>query len=290
MCHFDECGKAAGRREFMAGAIAAGAAVLIPSAVSAAGAGGEIRVPTQVGPIAAYLAAPAARGRHPAVLVMHGQLGVPDWTRRVADELAGAGFVALVASRFSRTPEVTDAVLREDGRGPRRFLTEAHFQEELQEVLGAADYLRALGTVRRGPIGAVGFCGGGIRAVRFSLATFDVGAVVSFYGPPALPAQYKHPTDPIVDLVDIADRVSAPLQIHYGTSDYAVPAEAVERFAGAVRRAGTPVETYAYEGATHGFYDAANANPANDAAAAAARGRYLAFLRDRLAVRAPARS
>jgi carboxymethylenebutenolidase len=282
MCLFDECGKVAGRREFIAGAIATGAAALIPSAAPAAQAGRQISLPTPVGPIAAYLAMPAARGRHAAVLVMHGQLGLPDWTRGVADELAGAGFVALAAARFSRTPEVTEAVLREDGRGPRRFLTEAHFQEELQEVLGAAAYLRALGTVRRGPIGAVGFCGGGIRAVRLSLATAEVGAVVSFYGPPALPAQYKHPTDPIVDLVDIGAQVRAPLQVHYGTSDYAVRADAVERFAGEVRRAGTPLEVHAYDGATHGFYDSANANAANLAAAAMARGRYLAFLRDRL--------
>jgi carboxymethylenebutenolidase len=285
MCQFDECGKATGRREFMAGAIATGAAALVPSSPPARPAGRQIRVPTPVGAIAAYLAAPSARGRRPAVLVMHGQLGLPDWTCRVADELAGAGFVALAAARFSRTPEVTEAVLREDGRGPRRFLTETRFQEELQEVLGAVAYLRRLAAVRRSPIGAVGFCGGGIRAVRLSLATAGVGAVISFYGPPALPAQYKHPTDPIVDLVDIAARVRAPLQIHYGTSDYAVRADAVERLASEARRAGTPVETYAYEGATHGFYDAANASPANSAAAAAARGRYLAFLRDRLALR-----
>jgi carboxymethylenebutenolidase len=281
MCEYDECG-GPGRREFMAGAIATGAVALLPSAALAADAGRQVSVPTPVGPIAAYLAAPAARGRHPAVVIMHGQLGLPDFTRRVADELAGAGFVALAASRFSRTPEVTDGVLREDGRGARRFLTEAHFREETQEVLGAVAYLRGLRSVRRGPVGAVGFCGGGIRAVRLSLATPGIGAVVSFYGPPALPSQYKNATDPIIDLVDIAGQVRTPVQVHYGTTDYAVRAADVERFAAGVRGAGTPIEVYAYEGATHGFYDAANASPANSAAAALARGRYLAFLRARL--------
>ena len=280
MCQSDECGP--DRREFMAGAIATGAVALMPSAALAADAGRQINVPTPLGPIAAYLAAPAGRGRHPAVVIMHGQLGLPDFTRRVADELAAAGFVALALSRFSRTPEVTDAVLREDGRGARLFLTEAHFQEEMREVLGAIAWLRGQRRVRRGPIGAVGFCGGGIRAVRLSLATPGIGAVVSFYGPPALPPQYKNPTDPIVDLVDIAGRVRTPVQVHYGTSDYAVPAAAVDRFAVGVRGAGTPVEVYAYEGATHGFYDSANASPANSAAAGVARGRYLAFLRARL--------
>lgn len=279
MCQSDECG-APGRREFVAGAVAAGAFALLPSAAQAAGA--RVRVPTPVGPIDAYLATPPGRGRHPGVLVLHGQFGLPEWTCRVADELAGAGFVGLALSRFSRTPELTDAQVREDGRGARRFLTETFFREQQQEVLGAAAWLRAQRAVRRGPLGAVGFCGGGINAVRLTLATPGIGAVVSFYGPPALPPQYKHPTDPIVDLVDVAARVRTPIQVHFGTNDYAVPAAAVERFAAVLRQAGTPVEVFAYEGAQHGFYDSANASPANTAAAALARGRYLAFLRARL--------
>ncbi len=286
MCQSDECGP--GRRDVLAGAVAAGAFALIPSAARAAGA--ELRVPTPVGPINAYMARPAGRGRHPGVVVMHGQFALPGWTCRVADELAAAGFVGLALSRFSRTPELTEAQMWEDGRGARRLLTETYFREQQQEVLGAVAWLRNRPFVRRGPVGAVGFCGGGINAVRLSLATRGIGAAVSFYGPPALPPQYKHPTDPIVDLVDIAAQVRTPVQIHYGTNDYAVPAAAVERFAGLLRQAGTPVEVFAYDGAQHGFYDSANASPANMAAATLARGRYLAFLRARLTGRGATRS
>ena len=278
MCQSDECGP--GRRDFMAGALATGAVALLPTTASAAGT--RLRVPTPPGEIDAYLAAPAGRGRHPPVLVLHGQFALPDWTCRVADELAGAGFVGLALSRFSRTPALTEAEVRADGRGARRFLTETFFREQQQEVLGAVAWLRRQRSVRRGPMGAVGFCGGGIAAVRLSLAAPEIGAAVSFYGPPALPAQYKHPTDPIIDLVDVAPRVRVPVQIHYGTNDYAVPAAQVERLAGLLRQAGTPVEVHAYEGAQHGFYDAANVSPANTAAADLARGRYLAFLRARL--------
>ncbi len=172
MCQSDECGP--GRRDVLAGAVAAGAFALIPSAARAAGA--ELRVPTPVGPINAYMARPAGRGRHPGVVVMHGQFALPGWTCRVADELAAAGFVGLALSRFSRTPELTEAQMWEDGRGARRLLTETYFREQQQEVLGAVAWLRNRPFVRRGPVGAVGFCGGGINAVRLSLRPFPFTA------------------------------------------------------------------------------------------------------------------
>ena len=280
MCLFDECGKS-GRRAFLKAALAAG---LAPQAVWGAQTvlrqSVEIDVPSAVGNVRAYLARPPGRGRHPAVLVLHGALGLPGWTRAVADELAAAGFGALVVSRFSRFPEVTDEQLRREGRASR-YLTEHFFLEAQQEALGAIAYVRRLSFVRHDRIGAVGFCGGGIQAVRLSLAEPALRAVVSFYGPPALPPQYRHPTDPIHDLVEIGGQVRVPLQIHYGTADYAVRAADVERLAGALRAAGTPVEVHSYDGATHAFYDSREPAP-NQAAARLAHDRYMQFLHARL--------
>lgn len=280
MCLSDECGPQ-DRRAFLATALAAG---LVPQALLAAparrGGSGEVEFPSPVGSVRGYLARPRGRGRHPAVVVAHGVVGLPDWVRAIADELAASGFAALAMSRFSRDPSVTAERLRQEGR-TSRYLTEAAFLEQQKELLGALAFLRHSRFVRRDRIGAVGFCGGGIQAVRLSLADPALRAVVSFYGPPDLPAQYRHPDQPIGNLVDIASQVRTPLQIHYGTADYAVPAEAVDRLAAAMRSAGTPVEVHAYEGATHAFYDRRD-SPANDAAAKLARDRYLRFLRERL--------
>jgi carboxymethylenebutenolidase len=280
MCLFDECGKS-GRRAFLKGALAAG---LVPRGVLAARAGPrggvDVDVPSAVGTVRAYLARPAGLGRHPALLVLHGVVGLPGWARAVADELAAAGFVALAVSRFSRFPEVTEDQLRREGRASP-YLSEHFFLEAQQELLGAVAYLRGLSFVRRGRLGVVGFCGGGIAAVRLSIAAPALRAIVSFYGPPALPPQYRHPTDPIRDLVEIGGEVRVPLQIHYGTADYAVRGADVERLAAAVRATGTPVEVHAYEGATHAFYDSRAPAP-NQAAARLAHDRYLQFLHARL--------
>ncbi|MBV9884690.1 MAG: dienelactone hydrolase family protein [Sphingomonadaceae bacterium] len=260
-----------------AGLAAGGARATAPSRSH----GTEIDFPSPVGAVHAYLATPTGRGRHPAILVLHAQLGLPAWARAAADELAAAGFVALALFGFSRSPGLTEEQLRADGRGARNFLSESYFREGQQELHGAVDYLHRLPAVRRGPLGAVGFCGGGIRGVRFAIASPAIGAVVSFYGPPALPAPYRNAADPMPDLVDVAAQLRAPLQIHYGTADYVVHAADVARLAEIVRAAGTPVEVHAYEGATHAFYGSADP-AANAAATAAARPRYLAFLHARL--------
>jgi carboxymethylenebutenolidase len=280
MCLFDECGKG-GRRAFLKAALAAS---LVPQGAWAVGTeprrGAEVDFASAVGNVRGYLARPPGRGRHPAVIVLHGVLGLPPWTRAVAEELAAAGFVALVVSRFSRFPGVTEEQLRSEGR-TSQYLTEHFFLESQQEALGAIAHLRRLSSVRQDRIAAVGFCGGGIQAVRLSIAAPALRAVVSFYGPPALPPQYRHPTDPIHDLVDVGSQVRVPLQIHYGTADYAVRGADVERLAAAARASGAQVDVYSYEGATHAFYD--NRGPApNETAARLAHDRYLQFLHGRL--------
>jgi len=98
-----------------------------------------------------------------------------------------------------------------------------------------------------------------------------------------LPRQYKHDTDPVADLIAEASRIGFPLQMHYGTDDYAVKGADVEQMVAIARRNGADVEAYAYPGARHAFYDRTNAEAFAPEAAELARGRYLAFLGRHLA-------
>lgn len=284
MCQPMEPGGTSPRRSFLK----QGVALLTAGSIGTKGwaarllraAGTDIAFESTVGDVRGYLAVPGGKHRHPPVIVMHGNVGQPDYQRRIADELAGAGFVALAIERFSRIPNFTWDTLREDDRSEKRFLSETYFREEEEEALGAVNFLRRHPRVRNSRMGAVGFCGGGIHAVRLSITTPAIGAVVSFYGPPELPQQYRHPTDPIINLVQVGSQVKAPLQMHYGTGDYVVKAEGVDRLAAQARRSGAEVEVYSYEGALHGFYQ--TPRPADAAAAALARDRYIGFLRRHL--------
>lgn len=286
MCKQSDFDEPEGRRSFLRG-LALGALGLVGSRALAADAapafgGRDIDFPTRVGQVKGYLALPGKAGRHPGVVVLHTtRFSQPDSYRMVADELARTGFVALSVARYSRVPGFTQEMLEADEKGPQRFRGNAYFSEEMEEARGAVDWLSRHRAVEGDRIGAVGFCGGGIKAMRMAIDTPKLGAAVSFYGPTLLPARFKKAGDPVPDLIDQASRVRVPLQMHYGTDDYVVKGPDQEAFAAAVRGAGVPVETYAYEGAKHGFYDPLDPQ-ALKSAADLARDRYLRFLHQHL--------
>src|SRR5215212_6372809 len=99
MCLDDACT----RREFLAGAAAAGAGLLAGESFLAA----ALRDPGVVhGPAAfassadgatirAHVGRPARAGRHPVVLVNHGDPGIPEGVRAATAWLATLGFAAI---------------------------------------------------------------------------------------------------------------------------------------------------------------------------------------------------
>src|SRR5262249_45915770 len=107
-----------------------------------------------------YLARPKAQGRYRAVLVLHGDVGVPEGHRNTAAQLAQSGFVALAYERFGRWPDLTlQDVIRSD-QTDKRFLSGSFNEQELQDAQAAIAYLESQPFVEPGSVGVVGFCGG----------------------------------------------------------------------------------------------------------------------------------
>ncbi|WP_204351508.1 dienelactone hydrolase family protein, partial [Serratia marcescens] len=80
------------RREFGAGATAAGVAALLPMPAKAAEiAGRDTLIATPDGSCDAYFVAPAT-GRHPAVIVWPDIFGLRPAFRQMADRLARSGY------------------------------------------------------------------------------------------------------------------------------------------------------------------------------------------------------
>jgi carboxymethylenebutenolidase len=101
-------------------------------------------------------------------------------------------------------------------------------------------HLRALPEVT-GKAGALGFCLGGSLAYGLA-AVADPDAVVSFYG------------SAVPDQLDLLDRITCPLQFHFGGQDPYIPRDAVARVEAAV--AGRPnVEIHVQEQAGHAFHN-----------------------------------
>jgi carboxymethylenebutenolidase len=231
-----------------------------------------------------YQARPKRVGRYPAVLVLHGQFGVPEADRYTAAQLAQAGFVGLTVKRFSRYPELTvEDVIRSD-QTDRRYLTRKFNEEELRDAQAAIDTLQSQPFVRRGGVGLVGFCGGGGQGLWLSTVSKDLRAVVAFYAPPAVSPsteRYVAPDDPKPSLMGMVKQIKVPVQGHYGTADPLTPAEDVRRFERALKAEGTPVEIFFYEGAQHGFCSYTQGHY-HAAAATLAKSRMLQFLQRHL--------
>jgi len=228
-----------------------------------------------------YLARPKSAGRYPAIVLLHGELGVPAGPRDVAEQLARAGFVCLACERFGRWPELTQAELAASDRTDKRFLSGSFTEQEVGDAQAAIDHLRTQPFVEPGGVGVVGFCGGGFEALLLATRSKDVRAVVVFYAPPRMPEAFENPKDPRPSLMDMADRFHVPIQGHYGADDPVVSLEVVSAFEQALKENGTDVTFFTYPGATHTFFDSTRSHY-NAEAAALAKARMLEFLEQRL--------
>jgi carboxymethylenebutenolidase len=285
MCTYDECGGAA-RRSFLSRGFAVAVAALVGMRAQAARArieSSEVSLTTSLGSVRGYAAMPIGHRRHPGIVLAHGEFGLPQTHRETADELAGAGFVVLAVQRFSRFPGMTWQDLQADDHGEGRYRSGSFALEEIAESRGALDWLGQSERVNASRLGAVGFCGGGIRAIRLAAADPRVHCVSAFYPPPRIPPQYKNALDPAPDLLELPTLSACPLQIHFGSDDYIVKAPDIEALAARARQAGARVETWEYPAAGHAFYDRTDTSSFRMQAAATARTRYLKFLRESLA-------
>ncbi len=232
--------------------------------------------------IQGYQARPKAAGKYHAVLVLHGDFGVPEDHRFTAAQLAQNGFVSLAVKRFSRYPDLMQADLIKSDKTDKHYLSRAFNEEELQDAQAAINHLKSQPFVKRGRIGVVGFCGGGVQGLWLSTKSKDVKTVVAFYAPPIAPERFQLKSDPKPNLIDMVKQMKVPIQGHYGADDPFIPLDDVKKFEHALRLQHTPVEMFTYEGAGHAFSDYTRSNLYKPDAAALAKKRMLEFLKKNL--------
>lgn len=196
----------------------------------------SLSVPTQDGDIPVHLWLPPS-GTGPGLLLLQEIFGVSAYVRSRAADLAELGYVVLAPELYWRL----DGSVDESGAD---FMEQAlGLAQQVAWDVAVADSVAALDALRRRPevsggVGVVGFCFGGGLAYNVA-AVADVDVLVAYYGS-ALP-----------DLLDLADRVTAPSLHHFGTADTYIPVETVEEIRAAVE--GPEVEFHLHEGAGHAF-------------------------------------
>jgi carboxymethylenebutenolidase len=205
----------------------------------------------------AWLAAPPvdkdkgpARG---AVVILQEIFGVNRHIRRITDEYAAAGFVAIAPCLFDRIRRGIELGYSEkevqEGRGYRMQIPK---QKTLLDIGASVNVLR-----HSGRVAAVGYCWGGTLAY-LAACELQISRAVSYYG-----GQIK-------DHLDKPPR--RPVMYHFGEKDPYIPPEDVERI-----RATDPNGVFHLYPADHGF-NCDERGSYDPASAQLARERTLAFL------------
>ena len=153
-----------------------------------------------------YLVTPtAAKGKRPAVLVVHENRGLNPYVKDVARRAAKAGFVALAPDALyplGGYPGNDD-----EGRAMQKSMDPAKLE---QDFIAAAKFLKAHEATTE-KLGAVGFCYGGYVVNMLAAAipeTLDAG--VPFYGTPAAKELRKNIKGPLmIQLAELDGRVNA---------------------------------------------------------------------------------
>ena len=188
--------------------------------------------------LAGYVARPAmVNGKVPGVVVIHQWMGLTDHERRVSDDLAKLGYVALAADIYGEGVHPKDTA--EAGKLAMTYKGDRALYR--RRIAAALETLKAQKGVDASRLAVIGFCFGGTGALEAARAGLPVRGVVSFHGGLDVPAGYA------------AAPISAKVLVCHGADDPFVPAKDVATFQDEMRQAKADYVFVAYAGAVHAF-------------------------------------
>lgn len=186
-----------------------------------------------------YLAQPKDfEGQRPGVMIVHQWMGLGDYEKMRARQLAELGYVAFAADVYGADtrPETThQASLAASTFRKNRNL----YRRRLNASL---DRMRQFESVNPDDVAAIGYCFGGTGVLELARSGADVDAVVSFHGGLANP----NPKD--------AASIEATVQVHHGAEDPHVTQQHVLSFWNEMNKyAHVDWTLNVYSNAPHGF-------------------------------------
>ena len=218
-----------------------------------------------------YAALPDGSGPHPAVVIAFHVGGLDDFDRKMADQLAEAGFVAVVPDLFHRfSKEVMD--------GPRLDRL-GHLKDAdiISDMNAAVDFLTANSAINDDRIGVTGFCMGGRIAWLMAASNQIFKCTVPFYG-----GNIMGNWGPGATPFSMSNNINCPMLFHFGAEDGNPSVADRDTFDVELKRLGKDFEFHTYDGAGHAFMDHTNPDRYHEASAAAAWPRTIDFFNKHL--------
>jgi len=208
-------------------------------------------IPLSGSPMRTFVAAPSAEGEYPGIWCYSDIFQLTPPLLRTCVRLAGYGFV-VVAPEIYRRIEPSGTVIPFDDAGRIRGQQDAaktpvaDFDVDCRAGL---DWLSKQPKVRRGKIGAIGFCIGGHLAFRAAFQP-DVLVTVCYYGTGIHDGKLGKDAD--AGSLARAKEIRGELLMIFGTKDPHVPEAGRETIDRALRQAGARYRTLLYP-AEHAF-------------------------------------
>ncbi len=189
----------------------------------------------------AYVAVPWGTGPFPAIMLFQEAYGVNNHIRKLADKIAGEGYLVIAPELFHRTAPVGFEAPYGDFS-----VVMPHFQALTTEMLIADiqatyDWLVAQDNVKKNKIGCVGFCVGG-RVAFIANSAVPVAASIAYYG------------GGMHGVVDRAATLHGPQLLFWGGKDQHIKPEHVQTVVDALKSAGKDYVNVEFSYADHAFF------------------------------------
>ena len=184
-----------------------------------------------------YAAYEKTGGKLPGILVVHEWMGLDDYAKSRAKQLAGMGYVVLAADIYGKgvRPSTMEEAAAQAGvyRADRKLM-----RARAAAALAALKKLPGVDPVRP-PV--MGYCFGGGVALELARSGADIRGAASFHGSLDTP-------DPLD-----ARNIKGKVIVFHGADDPHVTAAAVAAFEAEMRGAGADWQLNSYGGAVHRF-------------------------------------
>jgi carboxymethylenebutenolidase len=210
--------------------------------------------------ISGYLVRLKAKGKRPAIIVVHENRGLNPHIKDVARRLALEGFLSLTVDMLSPlggTPTDED-------KG-REMIGTLKADETARRIAAAVPFLEHHAE-STGKVGIVGFCWGGGMVNRVAVLSPDLKAAVAYYG--------------VQPHADTVKSIHAALLLHYAGLDQRVNA-GIPAYEAALKAQSKRFTVYVYPNVNHGFNNDTSGRY-DKAAADLAWSRTIAFLKKNL--------
>jgi dienelactone hydrolase len=206
----------------------------------------------------------------PTILIVHQWMGLTDYEKGRARQLASLGYNAFAVDMYGKgiRPSNTDAAGKEAGKYKNNPALAR------KRITAALDFARAQKGVDPQRIVVIGYCFGGAMALELARSGADIRGVVSFHGDLAT----KSPAE--------KNAIRAKIAVHHGADDPHVTQQAVQKFIAEMKAANADWTLTQYAHAVHAFTQKDTGNDPskgvayNAEADAQSWAAFLAFLKD----------